>query len=184
MWNDSPIIKQLDGTFIVVHNGNPYQVCSKDVDPLNLYNIKDISLFWSILDDSDPRKKVETPSVLPSLEEVQALKLSELSAAYNAFDAVGSAMTSFGFPVQIGHEHCSKLDGVVRFAEISGLEEIYITDANDVTHYNISMSDAKQIVKEQISAALYAHSRKQALRALINAVDTVGAIESIVISFS
>jgi hypothetical protein len=57
--------------------------------------------------------------------------------------------------------------------------EGYITDANDATHYNVSLSDMQKILIEMLGAFAKAHSQKQSLRAKIvscTSIDEVNAI--------
>jgi hypothetical protein len=113
------------------------------------------------------------------LHRVKRDKLAEISAAYNEFDAKGTVTTSAGYPIQAGQAHVSKLDGAIRFAEMTGVQTIYITDANDVTHNNVSIADAKNILMEQMGAAMGAHAKKQALRAQVEAAESVGAVQTV-----
>jgi hypothetical protein len=113
------------------------------------------------------------------LKIAQAAKLAEISAAYAEFDAIGTAETSAGYPVQVGQAHVTKLDGAIRFAEMTDAETIYITDAGNVTHYNVSIADARGILLEQMGAALAAHAKKQTLRAQVEAAETVEEIDAI-----
>jgi hypothetical protein len=115
----------------------------------------------------------------PTLEEAKAAKLTEISAAYNAFDANGTVMTTAGYPIQVGQAHVTKLDGAIRFAEMMGASEIYITDADNVTHYDVSLADAKGILMEQMGAALAAHLKKQTLRAQVEAASSVEEVEAV-----
>ena len=118
-----------------------------------------------------------------SLEEAKAEKLVEISAEYLKFDATGTTMTSLGFPIQVGQSHCTKLDGAIRFAEMGGENEIYITDANDVTHNNVPLETAKRILAEQMGAALAAHSKKQELRVEVARAETVEELDDIEVGF-
>jgi hypothetical protein len=115
----------------------------------------------------------------PTLEEAKEKKLAEISAAYNEFDANGSVMTTAGYPIQVGQAHVAKLDGAIRFAEMTDAASIYITDADNVTHYGVSLADAKGILLEQMGAALAAHAKKQTLRAQVEAAETVEDVEGI-----
>jgi hypothetical protein len=116
----------------------------------------------------------------PTLEEAKAAKLAEISAAYSEFDAIGTVGTSAGYPIQAGQAHVSKLDGAIRFAEMAGASEIYITDAENATHYAVSLADAKGVLMEQMGAALAAHLKKQTLRAQVEAAGTVEDVEAVV----
>lgn len=113
------------------------------------------------------------------LEEVKADKLVEISVAYSDFDKYGTVNTSFDWPIQIGQEHCQKLDGAIRFAEKTGMPSIYITDANNETHYDVTLVDANQVLIEQMGAALGAHAKKQELRMRIEAATTNEEVEAI-----
>jgi hypothetical protein len=114
-----------------------------------------------------------------TLEEAKTAKLAEISTAYSAYDADGSVMTAAGYPIQVGQAHVSKLDGAIRFAEMAGATEIYITDAENVTHYAVSLADAKGVLMEQMGAALAAHLKKQTLRAEVEAAGTVEDVGTI-----
>jgi hypothetical protein len=116
--------------------------------------------------------------VLP-LAAAKRLKLAEISGAYRMYDATGRVMTSLGFPIQIGQEHCNKLDGAIRLVQALGQETTYITDADDVTHYGLTLAQAQQALLEQAGAAAAAHARKQELRALVEAATTLEEVEAI-----
>jgi hypothetical protein len=113
------------------------------------------------------------------LEDIKADKWEEIGAAYDHYDAAASTDTSLGYPIQVGQPHISKFDGAIRFAEMSGMATIYITDSNDVTHYDVPIADAKQALLEVMAGALGAHQHKQALRAQILAAETVEGVRAI-----
>jgi hypothetical protein len=139
-----------------------------------------------VLDDETPaeigwrvREGVPIAPDAKVLEDVKTDKWNEIGAAYAKHDAEANIVTSLGFPLQIGQAHVSKLDGAIRFAELSGMESIYITDSDDVTHTNIPISDAKQALLEAMGAALVAHQHKQELRAAIMAAETIEEIQAV-----
>ena len=179
-YKNKPIIKRLDGTFEIVHNGFPYQVCTKEIDPDGIYDIAEVAAFWGSLPAYDPNKRVEMP---PMLFELKEQKLAEISEVYDQYDATGVTMVSLGFLIQIGQDHCVKLDGAIRFAELVGQTEIYITDANNVTHYGLTLEQAKQVLTEQMMASLAAHAKKQQLRAAVEAAETDEELNAVVIEF-
>jgi hypothetical protein len=113
------------------------------------------------------------------LADLKTDKWDEIGEAYRRHDETASADTTLGYPIQLGQSHISKLDGAIRFAELSGLDTLYITDSNDVTHYDVSLSDAKQALLEVMAGALTAHQRKQTLRAQITAAATVEEVEGV-----
>jgi hypothetical protein len=106
------------------------------------------------------------------LEDVKTDKLIQISADYKKYDEKAYIVTSLGYPIQLGQAHILKLDGAIRFAELNGYESIYITDAKDVTHEDVTLDQAKQALNDIMGAALHAHSHKQELRAMINAAET------------
>jgi hypothetical protein len=114
-----------------------------------------------------------------TLDEAKVKKLAEIAAAYNEYDANGWVMTTAGYPIQVGQAHVTKLDGAIRFAEMTGAAEIYITDADNVTHYGVSIADARAVLMEQMEAAMEAHQKKQTLRAEVEAAGTVSEVEAI-----
>jgi hypothetical protein len=68
--SNSPILKRLDGTFEITHNGYPYHVCPLELDPANLYDVDEVAGLWDNLPDGDPRKQLE--SAPPNPEVVAA----------------------------------------------------------------------------------------------------------------
>ena len=117
-------------------------------------------------------------------ERYRARKLKEISAAYSQFDATGTTMTSLGFPIQVGQSHCANFDRAVRFAEMNPEQTaIYITDANNVTHLEIPLTTARQVLTEQHLAARLAHGKKQSLRAQVMDAETVEELDDIEVGF-
>lgn len=120
------------------------------------------------------------PPVVPmTLDELRDLKFSEIQAAYNAFDLAGTVVVSLGYPIQCGQAHVQRFDGAIRFAEQSGAPKIYITDANDMTHEDVPIEDAKRALLEVMAGALKAHRVKQDLRAAIWAAQTEEEVRAI-----
>jgi hypothetical protein len=113
------------------------------------------------------------------LEDIKIDKLEEISAAYLGFDTNGTTVTGAGYPIQVGQAHVTKLDGAIRFAEMIRAEVIYITDANDATHHDVTLDQAKQVLTEQMGAALAAHAKKQELRARVAAAETIEEVRAI-----
>lgn len=42
---DKTIFRRQDGTFVIEHEGFPYHVCSRNQDPLNIYDLSDVKAF-------------------------------------------------------------------------------------------------------------------------------------------
>jgi len=119
----------------------------------------------------------------PTFEEELEQKLQELSGKYRSYLLSGSIMTSIGFNMQVGNEHSASLENAIIMAEIKEQESIYITDADDVSHPNVPIEDARKILFEQREAVLAAHSKKQELRDRIKGATTVEELIAIEISF-
>jgi hypothetical protein len=161
------ITKRLDGTYVINENGLPYHVTQGR--PL-------FSEVEAYAQDHPDKVTQEQP---PTLAEIKAAKWNEIGAVYDEFDRTGTVETSLEYPIQVGQAHLEKLDGAIRYAEMTERESIYITDANDVTHYGVSLANAKMVLLEAMAAALAAHQQKQALRAAVTAAETAEDVEAI-----
>lgn len=113
------------------------------------------------------------------LEDIKADKLNELSDAYDNYETTASVETSLGYPIQIGRDHILKLGSALRYADAMGSENIYITDANNISHEDVPIKDAKKALKEAMGAAMAAHHHKQKLREAIIASKTVKELKTI-----
>jgi hypothetical protein len=160
------VIKLLNGTYIV-QNINPHNV------------VEDDPLFPEIDAYAEANPDRVTFQQPPTLAEIKAAKWDEIGAAYKNFDRTATVETTLEFPIQIGQEHLVKLDGAIRFAEMVKAETIYITDANDITHYDVDLDDANQVLIEGMTAAEAAHQKKQTLRAAVTAAETAEEVEAI-----
>jgi hypothetical protein len=80
--------KRLDGTYVVIHDGHPYQVCTKEVDPDGIYDIAEVAEFWGSLPKGDPRKQVEVPPPQPTPEDIAAIRKAEIYARLDEIDRV------------------------------------------------------------------------------------------------
>ena len=80
------IIKNNDGTYTIWHEGNPYQVCPKDIDPGGLYDIDEIAVEWEAMDDDDPNKQMEIPLDPPTEEELKEIHRAEIHTELDALD--------------------------------------------------------------------------------------------------
>lgn len=119
------------------------------------------------------------PPPEPSLDELKEMKLAEIKQAYENFEATGTVTVSLGYPIQCGQLHAQKFDGAVRYAEQMNQDTIYITDANDETHYDVPIADAKKALLEVTAQSLKAHALKQTLRSQVEAAQSKEDIEAI-----
>ena len=97
IWQRHSIIRNSDGTFVVHHNTSwgelPYQVCSREIDPDNCYDLAEVAAFWDSLPEGDPRKALPPPppedtrtpeEMRQAAYEAEADPLFELAMFYQA----------------------------------------------------------------------------------------------------
>lgn len=97
------------------------------------------------------------------LQDARECKYGEISWSHKEHVA-GSVMTSLGFPMQFGIQDILMVEGAIKLAQVNQAEVIYLTDAEDVTHYDISLADAQAVLLEMSTAFAQAHAKKQTLR--------------------
>ncbi|NCB85670.1 MAG: hypothetical protein EOM44_14450 [Bacteroidia bacterium] len=120
--------------------------------------------------------KVVTPA--DKFEQARERKYQEISQAYKEHVA-GSVMTSLGFPMQFDMKDSLMVEGAIKIAQASGATTIYLTDAEDVTHYDIPLADAQTVLLEMSTAFAQAHAKKQLLRDDISEAQTKSDLDSI-----
>ena len=112
------------------------------------------------------------------IEDVRDDKRVEISAAFDAYIA-GSVTVSLGFPMQFNTRDTLMVRGAIELAQANEQTTLYLTDANDVTHYDVPVEDAEKLLFEVMGAAMMAHQKKQTLRAQILAATTIEEVEAI-----
>lgn len=122
------------------------------------------------------------PMPAPTFEEVKALKIAEMGQSFNVRIS-GAMTTSQGYLMQFAPEDAIKMQGALTLLEATGAESGYLTQANDVTIYDVPLDVMKVVMLEMIGAYAACHARKQELRALINAAQTIEDLDEIVISW-
>ena len=120
--------------------------------------------------------KVVTPA--DKFEQARERKYDEISQAHKEHVA-GSVMTSLGFPMQFDMKDALMVEGAIKLAQASGATTIYLTDAEDVTHYDIPLADAQTVLLEMSTAFAQAHAKKQLLRDDISEAQTQSDLDSI-----
>lgn len=120
--------------------------------------------------------KVVTPA--DKFEQARERKYSEISRSHKEHVA-GSVMTSLGFPMQFGIQDSLMVEGAIKLAQASGATAIYLTDAEDVTHYDISLTDAQTVLLEMSTAFAQAHAKKQTLRERASEAQTQSDLDNI-----
>ena len=96
-------------------------------------------------------------------EDRRQAKLSQLSASFKAHVS-GSFICSFGYPMQFNESDSLKMEGAIQLLNASGEETGYITDAEDVSHWDITTETMEIIKLEMLAEFAKAHRKKQLLR--------------------
>ena len=120
--------------------------------------------------------KVVTPA--DKFEQARERKYDEISQAHKEHVA-GSVMTSLGFPMQFDMKDSIMVEGAIKIAQVNQAEAIYLTDAEDVTHYDIPLADAQTVLLEMSTAFAEAHAKKQMLRDDISKAQTQSDLDRI-----
>lgn len=100
---------------------------------------------------------------LIGLEEFKELKIQEISNAFNDYIS-GRVSISLGWDMQFNLRDITMVDGAIRHIEMTGGTEGYLTDADNVNHYQLPITQMKQALLEMTGAYLNAHAHKQELR--------------------
>ena len=117
-------------------------------------------------------------TVEDKFEQARERKYDEISRSHKEHVA-GSVMTSLGFPMQFGIQDILMVEGAIKLAQASGATTIYLTDAEDVTHYDIPLADAQTVLLEMSTAFAQAHAKKQMLRDDISKAQTQSDLDDI-----
>lgn len=118
----------------------------------------------------------------PTLTELKTSKLVSLETEYDNHVS-GSFTTSQGYLMQFDTSDSLKMQGAITLMEAVGSSTGYLTQANDVTVYNIPIETMKQVLIEMLNAYAKCHARKQELRSLIDNAQSKEELAEIVISW-
>lgn len=118
----------------------------------------------------------------PTLNDLREAKLANLGAFFNE-RVSGSFTTSQGYLMQFDTSDAIKMQGAIQLLETSGATEGYLTQANDETIYNVPTATMKAVLLEMMAAFAACHARKQEIRAMIKAAETVKELDAIEITW-
>jgi len=117
--------------------------------------------------------------VPPALDEIKNAKIAEINEAFDAHVA-GRTSISLGWDMQFNKNDLVMVDGAVRYLEMTGGVEGYLTDADNINHYGLSIQQMKQAALEMTGAHMQAHAHKQQLRDLINSATSIESLSGVV----
>ena len=113
-----------------------------------------------------------------NLDAAKSANKSEIAEAFGAHIA-GSVMVTLGYPMQFDTRDTLMVRGAIELAQATEQTTLYLTDALDVTHEGVSIAEAQATLMEMMAAFAQAHAKKQELRALIDAAQTVEDVEAV-----
>ena len=113
------------------------------------------------------------------LAAVKEAKIAEINEAFEAHIS-GRTTISLGWDMQFNLKDILMVDGAVRTLEMTGGTEGYLTDADNINHYGLSVQQIKQAVLEMTVAHMQAHAHKQQLRDLINSATSIEILGGVV----
>lgn len=99
----------------------------------------------------------------PTFESLKQDKINYISNSFNKY-VTGRYTISLGWDMQFDQRDIIMVDGAVRFMEMTNQTTGYLTDADNINHYNLSIAQMKQVLMEMTGAYLQAHAYKQTLR--------------------
>lgn len=116
---------------------------------------------------------------LIGLEEFKERKIQEISNAFNDYIS-GRVSISLGWDMQFNLRDITMVDRAVRFLEMTNGAEGYLTDADNVNHYKLTVPQMKQALLDMTQAYLSAHVHKQELRDMTASATTPEELSQIV----
>ena len=118
-----------------------------------------------------------------TFEELKQDKQNELNDAFNRA-VEGSFITTEGYKMQFNTDDSLKMFGAIQLLESSGVETGYITDADDITHYDIPLATMRSVQNQMLNRYAQCHLLKQQYRSLIEAASDQEALEDIEFQFN
>lgn len=117
-------------------------------------------------------------TVEDKFQQAKEAKKAEIKQSFNNYIR-SSFICSLGYPMQFNESDSLKMEGAIKLMEISGQTEGYLTDADDITHYNISLNDIKRTQLEMLAKFAEAHAKKQLFRIQIDSATTQEELDNI-----
>ena len=85
--------------------------------------------------------------------------------------------------MQFNESDCNKLNGAIVLMENLNNTTGYLTDADDNTHFDISIDVMKSVLIQMLKKYAQCHLMKQQYRSRISEAETIEDLNSIVIEF-
>lgn len=117
-----------------------------------------------------------------SLDDLKQEKLNELESRFTE-RVRGSFITDEGYKMQFNESDCNKLNGAIVLMENLNNTTGYLTDADDNTHFDISIDVMKSVLIQMLKKYAQCHLLKQQYRAVINEAESIEDLTKINIVF-
>lgn len=124
---------------------------------------------------------IDWTKVITKEDKFLLSKESRRGLIKTSFDSYikGSFTCSLGYPMQFNEMDSLKMEGAIKLLIASGQPSGYLTDANDVTHYEVSIVDMQTVQLEMLMKFAEAHAQKQLLRSEIEEASNQEQLDSI-----
>ena len=119
---------------------------------------------------------------VPTLKETKETRIAEINEAFEAHIS-GRTTISLGWDMQFNLKDILMVDGAFRSLEMTGGTEGYLTDADNINHYGLSVQQIKQALLEMTVAHMQAHAKKQELRTQVEVATDKTALSALIINF-
>ena len=117
-----------------------------------------------------------------TLDQLKQEKLEELDGEFDRY-VEGSFVTQEGYNMQFNTDDSLKMFGAIQLLESQNAESGYITDADDITHYDVPVSVMKSVQNQMLEKYAQCHLMKQQFRAAINEAKSIEDLTKINIAF-
>jgi len=126
------------------------------------------------VDEDEPEVK--------SFDQLKKDKLVELNSVFNA-TVNGSFVTTEGYKMQFNTDDAVKMFGAIQVLEDLEVDSGYITDADDVAHYDVNIDTIKSVYRQMLKKYAECHLKKQRYRDSVNSAETIDELNAIVFQF-
>ena len=131
--------------------------------------------------DPDGRISFSPPAGL-SPAEARAAALAALNTAFAAAEASGTLLSSAGFVIDATERSNRDIEGLITSMEATSTPQTTFCAADNSFH-SVTLEQLRAMRLEVIAHGQALYARKWALRQAIEAAETVGAVQAVVISF-
>ena len=142
-----------------------------------------IDLYENVIEIWGENPTIVEPEEAPkSLDQLKQEKFDELESRFTE-RVKGSFITDEGYKMQFNIDDSLKMFGAIQLLESQNAESGYITDADDITHYDIPLATMKSVQNQMLNKYAECHLLKQQYRAAIGVAKSIEDLNKINIVF-